>query len=57
MSQNAARSPTTIPTPITVPCHRVVRSNGDLGGYGLGVERKRKMLEMEGALEAESVAG
>jgi AraC family transcriptional regulator of adaptative response/methylated-DNA-[protein]-cysteine methyltransferase len=35
------------PVPIVIPCHRVVRSNGDLGGYGLGVERKRRLLEQE----------
>ncbi len=33
---------------LVVPCHRVVRSNGDLGGYRWGMERKRKLLEMEG---------
>ena len=37
------------PVPIVIPCHRVVRSNGDLGGYGLGVERKRVLLEQERA--------
>ena len=35
------------PAPLVIPCHRVVRSNGDLGGYGLGIERKRKLLEKE----------
>ncbi len=28
----------------TVPCHRVVRSDGTLGGYNRGVERKRELL-------------
>ena len=37
------------PIPIVVPCHRVVRTGGDLGGYGGGVERKRFLLELEGA--------
>jgi methylated-DNA-[protein]-cysteine S-methyltransferase len=39
------------PVPIVVPCHRVLRSGGALGGYGGGVERKRWLLELEGALE------
>ncbi|HWW91318.1 MAG TPA: methylated-DNA--[protein]-cysteine S-methyltransferase [Solirubrobacteraceae bacterium] len=38
------------PMPIVVPCHRVLRSGGGLGGYGGGVERKRWLLELEGAL-------
>jgi methylated-DNA-[protein]-cysteine S-methyltransferase len=37
------------PIPIVVPCHRVVRTGGALGGYGGGVERKRFLLELEGA--------
>jgi methylated-DNA-[protein]-cysteine S-methyltransferase len=39
------------PIPIVVPCHRVLRTGGDLGGYGGGLERKRYLLELEGALE------
>jgi methylated-DNA-[protein]-cysteine S-methyltransferase len=35
--------------PIVVPCHRVVRSGGKLGGYAGGVERKEFLLELEGA--------
>ena len=31
-----------------VPCHRVVRSNGDLGGFAYGTEQKKKLLEQEG---------
>jgi len=33
-----------------VPCHRVVNADGSLGGYGGGLERKRTLLELEGAL-------
>jgi AraC family transcriptional regulator of adaptative response/methylated-DNA-[protein]-cysteine methyltransferase len=35
------------PTALVVPCHRVIRSNGELGGYGWGIERKRALLERE----------
>jgi methylated-DNA-[protein]-cysteine S-methyltransferase len=36
------------PIPIVVPCHRVLRSGGDLGGYGGGLPMKRALLELEG---------
>lgn len=36
------------PVPIVVPCHRVVAADGSLGGYGLGLERKRMLLRLEG---------
>lgn len=35
------------PISIIVPCHRVVGSNGDLTGYGGGIERKRHLLDFE----------
>jgi methylated-DNA-[protein]-cysteine S-methyltransferase len=38
------------PIPIVVPCHRVLRSGGALGGYGGGLDRKRYLLTLEGAL-------
>jgi methylated-DNA-[protein]-cysteine S-methyltransferase len=38
------------PVPIVVPCHRVVPGSGGIGNYGGGVERKRWLLELEGAL-------
>ncbi len=37
------------PLPIVVPCHRVVRTGGALGGYTGGLERKRTLLAVEGA--------
>src|SRR5215472_4701822 len=36
------------PNPIKVPCHRVVMSNGKIGGYAQGSDRKRQLLENEG---------
>src|SRR5271166_838682 len=38
------------PIPIVIPCHRVLRTGGALGGYGGGLERKRWLLELEGAI-------
>lgn len=38
------------PIPVVIPCHRVLRTGGTLGGYGGGLERKRFLLELEGAL-------
>jgi AraC family transcriptional regulator, regulatory protein of adaptative response / methylated-DNA-[protein]-cysteine methyltransferase len=35
------------PLAVVVPCHRVVRSDGDLSGYRWGIERKRALLERE----------
>ena len=35
------------PIPIVVPCHRVLRTGGSLGGYGGGLECKRWLLDLE----------
>ena len=38
----------TNPLPLLIPCHRVLRSDGQLGGYRGGVQAKRYLLELEG---------
>jgi len=35
------------PIPIIVPCHRIIKSNGDLGGYSSGLDIKKKLLKIE----------
>ncbi|MBN2721816.1 MAG: MGMT family protein [Campylobacterales bacterium] len=36
------------PNPITVPCHRVVKSSGEVGNYAFGIDKKIALLEQEG---------
>jgi methylated-DNA-[protein]-cysteine S-methyltransferase len=36
------------PIPIVLPCHRVIASGGGIGGYGGGLEMKRRLLALEG---------
>jgi methylated-DNA-[protein]-cysteine S-methyltransferase len=38
------------PLPVVVPCHRVVETDGGLGGFGGGLETKRQLLALEGVL-------
>lgn len=38
------------PIPVVVPCHRVLRTNGTLGGYGGGLDVKEQLLRLEGVL-------
>ena len=40
------------PVPLIIPCHRVIRKDGSLGGYGLGIGRKKTLLSNERALAA-----
>jgi methylated-DNA-[protein]-cysteine S-methyltransferase len=39
------------PIPLVVPCHRVLRTSGALGGYGGGLPMKEGLLELEGVLD------
>ncbi len=45
-----ARACATNPVALLVPCHRVVRESGEMSGYRWGLERKRALLEREGAM-------
>ena len=53
---NAARAvgqaEATNPMPLVIPCHRVLGANGNLRGYGGGLELKKWLLKMEGAVLA-----
>jgi AraC family transcriptional regulator of adaptative response/methylated-DNA-[protein]-cysteine methyltransferase len=42
-----ARACATNPVAVAIPCHRVVRENGDLAGYRWGIERKKALLDLE----------
>jgi AraC family transcriptional regulator, regulatory protein of adaptative response / methylated-DNA-[protein]-cysteine methyltransferase len=47
-----ARACATNPVALVVPCHRVIRDDGDLGGYRWGLSRKRNLLAKESAVTA-----
>src|SRR6185437_12317958 len=38
------------PVALVIPCHRVIRGTGDLGGYRWGLERKRALIDRERAI-------
>jgi O-6-methylguanine DNA methyltransferase len=39
------------PFPLLIPCHRVIRSSGDIGGFAMDLEIKRRLLEFEASLK------
>jgi AraC family transcriptional regulator of adaptative response/methylated-DNA-[protein]-cysteine methyltransferase len=43
-----ARACATNPAALIIPCHRVVREDGERGGYRWGIDRKKALLEREG---------
>ena len=51
-----ARACATNPAAIVIPCHRVVRGDGDPGGYRWGIERKRRLLAQEQEQTREALA-
>ena len=40
------------PIPLIIPCHRIIASDGTLGGYAYGLEMKKRLLKLERALTA-----
>jgi O-6-methylguanine DNA methyltransferase len=44
------------PVPVVIPCHRIIRGDGTLGGYAFGSKMKRSLLAHEGALPAVAAA-
>ncbi|MDH3397826.1 MAG: MGMT family protein, partial [Acidimicrobiia bacterium] len=38
------------PIPVIIPCHRVLRSGGGMGGYAGGTDRKEYLLRLEGSI-------
>lgn len=51
-----ARACATNPVALAIPCHRVVRNDGSLGGYGFGVARKEMLLATEKRAASEELA-
>jgi methylated-DNA-[protein]-cysteine S-methyltransferase len=46
------------PNPVTIPCHRVIKSDGKLGGYVFGTIKKKELLKKEGlCFNGDSAAG
>ncbi len=45
------------PVPLIIPCHRVIRKDGSLGGYGMGIHRKKALLAQESRVDGRSHEG
>ncbi len=56
-SRAVGRANATNPISVVIPCHRVIGADGTLTGYGGGLERKRKLLELECAHRGARRAG
>ncbi len=52
-SRHVGRILSNNPNPIKVPCHRVVLSNGKIGGYAFGTQKKKELLQNEGVIFAD----
>jgi AraC family transcriptional regulator of adaptative response/methylated-DNA-[protein]-cysteine methyltransferase len=52
-----ARACATNPVAVAIPCHRVVREDGERGGYRWGIERKERLLRLEKQLLPGARAG
>ncbi len=50
-----ARACATNPVALVIPCHRVIREDGTMGGYRWGLERKKQLLELEAEEERAAV--
>lgn len=49
-SQAAGQAVGANPVPLIIPCHRVIRKDGSIGGFGSGLDFKRYFLKIEGVL-------
>ena len=55
-AREVAQACATNPVAVFIPCHRVIRSNGELGGYHWGRARKQQLLALERAAATKAPA-